>query len=87
MEKQKTITRQIEETEHEFYCDECNTYIGKSLEYPDRYYRSLGVFEQKICISSEWYTIRKCLCEDCNNKQIKKLINSLTELGFEKDKY
>ena len=81
MEKTKITTRQIEDIEHSFYCDECNKYLGTSKECDDGWYKEFGEFELNLYINT-WYHIKKCLCNDCRNKFLTNLKTVLIDMGF-----
>lgn len=84
MEKKETITRTVEETTHHFYCDDCNKYLGKTEEYDDGYYPQLGQFDLKFHIPKGWFEVEKHLCDDCKEKFLTKVENTLLGLGFKK---
>ncbi len=84
MENVITHSVQKDINEHQFYCDECNKLLGTSTEYDDGYYAEYGRFEQSVCIKSQQYTMRKCLCDQCKAAQINKIVKTLEELGFSK---
>ena len=86
MEKIETTIREIENYEHQFYCDECNKYLGTTEEYDDGYYAKLGELCLKIYLPDGWYKVKKCFCEECKEKYLSRLQIILNELGFEKDK-
>lgn len=67
---------------HEFYCDECNEYLGASVEYDDGYYDSIGRFETSYYIGGEWFKLKKCLCDKCANELVNKIRENLFVLGF-----
>ena len=48
MERIETTIREIRNYEHQFYCDECNKYLGTTEEYDDGYYAKLGELCLKI---------------------------------------
>ena len=83
---EKTIKEmvQVEKARHEFYCDECNKYLGTSEEYDDGWYKDIGQFELKIYIDG-WYYVDKCLCDDCKKSFIENLKVTLKNIGFEKE--
>lgn len=87
MEKEKTITCTRQKTLHYFYCDgdDCNKYLGQTEEYDDGYYPELGVFELEFHMPDGWYRVKKHLCNECKDKFLAKVKNTLTELGFEKE--
>ena len=84
MHKTTTVKREIEDTIHEFYCDECGELLGKSTEYDDGYYESFGEYEIKFFLDStkSWYYLRKCLCKKCKKVVDLTLVNELKKLGF-----
>ena len=79
----KTITEiiEVEETRHEFYCDECDQYLGTSYECDDGWYDDIGKFELKLNVSG-WLRVRKCLCTKCRYEFINKLRTNLFDFGF-----
>ena len=86
MEKLEVDTRTTEDVIHHFYCDSCNKYLGKTVEYDDGWYPELGEFELSFYISDDWYGINKCFCDECREKFLNKMVFTLTELGFKKSK-
>ena len=86
MEKIETTIRETENYEHQFYCDECNKYLGTTEEYDDGYYDELGELELKFYLLDGWYKVKKCFCEECKKKYLSRFQIILNELGFEKDK-
>lgn len=84
MEKINSITKEIEDYEHSFYCDECGEYLGTTEEYDDGWYDTLGEFELSFNIDG-WYKVNKCLCDDCADKFLSNLKNHLESIGFKKE--
>lgn len=84
MEKVESRICKREEFIHHFYCDDCNKYLGKTEECDDGWYPDLGEFELKFFVNSSWYEINKNLCDECKEKFLAKVENTLIELGFEK---
>ena len=84
MHKTTTVKREIEDTIHEFYCDECNEFLGKSTEYDDGYYDEFGEYEIKFFLDStkSWYYLRKHLCKQCKRIIDLKVVSELKKLGF-----
>jgi hypothetical protein len=82
MEKLETNTCTIENVTHHFYCDDCNKYLGETEEYDDGYYHELGEFELSFYFLDNRYEINKCLCDECREKFLNKMLLILTELGF-----
>ena len=83
MERRETIARTVEETIFHFYCDDCNKYLGKTEE-DDGYYSELGEFDLKFHLPSGFFKVERHLCDDCKNKYLTKVENTLIELGFKK---
>lgn len=79
----KTVTEvvEVEETRHEFYCDECDKYLGTSYEYDDGWYNELGRFELK-CNINGWLRLEKCLCDKCKYEFVNKVRANLLDIGF-----
>lgn len=84
MEKTKETIREVKDTEHFFYCDECGKYLGSSKEYDDGWYQKLGEFEEKFYVGNHWYQIEKCFCDDCRKSFIENIEVALKKLGFKK---
>lgn len=84
MQKTKIKQRVKNILVYEFYCDVCGEKIGESKEYSDGYIAELGEFEYSFNING-WYKIKKCLCDNCKEIYINKIVSTLKELGFEKD--
>lgn len=84
MEKIKTTIRKVEHNEHQFYCDDCNRYLGSTEENCDGYYSKLGELELDFYLADGWYIAKRCFCEDCKEKYLSRLQIALNELGFEK---
>ncbi len=84
MEKHINVKKIMNIDEVEFYCDDCGKFLGKSEEYDDGYYEKLGEFEVKFNFNG-WYKLEKHLCDECKEKETKKIEKSLKELGFVKD--
>lgn len=81
---EKTIKEiiEVEDIRHEFYCDECNEYIGTSYEHSDGWYEELGELELKLNVNG-WLRVNKCLCAKCKYEFINKLRTNLFDIGFE----
>ncbi len=81
---QKTIETimEVKNTCHEFYCDECNEYLGTSYEYEDGWYPKLGEFDLNLNVFG-WMHMKKCLCEKCRDKIIDNVRQKLFAIGFE----
>lgn len=84
MEKINAITKEVEDYERLFYCDECGEYLGMSEEYDDGWYERLGEFELSFYING-WYRVKKCLCHDCAEEFLSNLKNHLENIGFKRD--
>lgn len=81
MEKTRTTQKIVEHTEHDFYCDECEKFLGTSKEYRDGYYSELGSYECSFYIRN-WYRLKTILCEECADKKTKQIQEQLLNLGF-----
>ena len=79
---EKITEIQITRKEHEFYCDNCNEFLGKSTELDDGYYTQYGEFELKV-YTNKWHYYKKCLCKNCQKLTTKKFENMLSQFGFE----
>lgn len=81
---EKTIKEivEVEDVRHEFYCDECNKYLGVSYEFDDGWYKKLGDFEMKYYVDG-WLYLRRCLCDKCRYELINKFRKILFDFGFE----
>lgn len=80
---EKTIKEVVEaiEIKHEFYCDECNQYLGTSYECDDGWYNRVGDFELKLCVNG-WLHVNKCLCAKCKYEFTEKIRKTLFDIGF-----
>lgn len=90
----------VTQNTHKFFCDECNEFLGETTEYEDGYYNELGKYDQNIYVYSHgkfssdssqksnpgWFILNQCLCKSCSENKTKKIIEVLTELGFNPDK-
>ena len=82
MEKTIESTRSRKEVVHEFYCDDCGEYLGKSEEYDDDgWYHVPNEVEVRFYLD-KWYNLKKVLCDKCKAKLFDKIDKSLKELGF-----
>lgn len=84
MEKLEIIERTVQDKIHNFYCDECNKLLGSSHECDDGYYKEFGEFKLRFFASDHWYVSENHFCDKCKNKFINTVIDTLKELGFEK---
>ena len=85
MEEIKEIIKKVKNTEHSFYCDECDKYLGTTREYEDGWYPKLGEFELELYVDG-WYHMKKCLCDDCKKSIMTNIKIGLLNIGFEKIK-
>ena len=83
---EKTIPHRgwVERNIHEFYCDGCNKYLGKTFEYDDGYYADIGECEYRFNVDG-WYKIKRNLCPECKKKLIDNIQHCLVDLGFERN--
>lgn len=84
MEKHIEVKKNATANEIEFYCDDCGKFLGKTEEYDDGCYEELGKFMVEFYFD-EWYKLEKHLCNECKEKESKKLKETLNELGFVKE--
>lgn len=83
MHKEIIIDEDIDFRGHEFYCDNCNQFLGRSLEYTDGYYKRIGEYDYSFYIDG-WYHKKTILCESCKKAFDEKLQLILQENGFSK---
>ena len=88
MEKEvKESVRRIETT-HEFYCDECGKYLGRSEEYEDGYYYKIGeykwAYHEREC---GWLHKKGNYCKECKEKISEQITRALKNLGFREGNY
>lgn len=48
MNKTRKQIVEVERFSHDFYCDECEKYLGRSEEYDDGFYKVIGEFERRV---------------------------------------
>ena len=84
MKKTETKQELIDINTHKFYCDNCNKFLGESVEYEDGYYEEYGEFYLHIFID-DWYKLNKHLCNDCRIKFLSNIKQTLKQIGFEKE--
>ena len=87
MEKIETKIKQIEETTHSFYCDECGAEIGCSIEHDNGYYQQLGTFNLEMFTPNGWYDLNKHLCNTCRDKYLMSIYEMLESAGFKPRQY
>lgn len=81
--KHKTIEK--EEIKHEFYCDECNKFLGQSTEYDDGFYIRYGAIEHRIYARGNYYVLKMHLCDECHKKKMNKVFETLEKVGYTKE--
>lgn len=54
---------------HNFYCDMCKKHLGSTEEYDDGYYATIGDYDLKFNVNSEWYSLHYNLCVECRAKK------------------
>lgn len=69
---------------HNFYCDMCEKHLGSTEEYEDGYCATIGDYDLKFNVNSEWYSLHRNLCIDCRAKMRQKIIDVLLSMGFVK---
>jgi len=81
------IINKIEPTEviyHEFYCDKCKEYVGRSRKLDDGYYENCLIVVPCIKFNGDnYYPKAKQLCEQCYKKYVKETKKKLKEMGFD----
>lgn len=85
MEKVETRIIEHEERTYHFYCDDCGTHIGTSVDHGDGWYQKYGEFDLRMFTPRGWYKIEKCFCNECNEKFLNTVYASLEEAGFKLD--
>ena len=83
MEKEiKEAVRRIETT-HEFYCDECGEYLGRSEEYEDGYYYKIGEYQWKYYDKNcGWLYKKGNYCPKCQERVAEQIASALKKMGF-----
>ena len=79
--KQELVNRDI----HKFYCDNCNKFLGESVEYDDGYYEEFGEFYLHFLVNKKWYKLNKHLCDNCRTKFLTKIKQVLKKMDFEEE--
>ena len=79
---------------HIFHCDECQKFIGRSIEHDDGYYEPHGFGLPIINLMSDAGVItlasysseskNKLLCRECYDKKVELFKQALTLAGFVK---
>ena len=78
MEKQEVEFYKTTRMKHKFYCDDCEKYLGTSVEYDDGYYPQIGEYYFRY----HNMHVKKHLCDECKEKFENKITTFLKELGF-----
>ena len=85
--RMEKIINEIKQTEiiyHEFYCDECKEYVGRSRELDDGYYERMLCTVPCIEFNGDnYYPKARYLCEECYDKYVKETKKKLKEMGFD----
>ena len=83
MEKITEITETITKNIHEFYCDECECFVGTSEEYPNGGYERLGTYELNVLTPDGLFKYYdKCLCATCMENFPAKVSQALEAIGL-----
>lgn len=82
MDKTTVQQKTIISTLHDFYCDDCGTYIGQTKENDNGYYERLGDIDFEIYVFNDRFRLIKCLCDSCKYNFIQNLKNELKKIGF-----
>jgi hypothetical protein len=72
---------------HDFYCDDCGTFIESCTEYDDGYVANDCDFVHKVFVDDKWYILRKQLCYKCKEITFNKIKAALIDLGYKKEEY
>lgn len=101
MEKLSSETVEMQCNVHEFYCDECGAFLGKSPEYDGTIpIKEYGGFSHTInCVLDYDYkddligeglcrnlSLHKQLCPTCAGDHLSKVIETLESLGYKVNK-
>lgn len=70
---------------HDFYCDECGVHFATSREHDDGHYHEPGSIYLKIYTPRGRYVLDKCLCDQCKEKFMSNIYDTLLSMGFSKD--
>lgn len=78
----RTVTRMV--NEYEYYCDDCNKFLGRTVDNPDGWHPRFGERELSFNLGKGygWFTSTKTLCDDCYNEYREEVKNALEALGF-----
>ena len=82
MEKIERIPVTHTDIIHYFYCDGCGDYLGKSEEYDDGYYESIGKRAIHLNLPTGWFRTNKHFCNNCKEQFYRRLEKNITQLGF-----
>lgn len=86
MQKVEERKIEVERRVYSFYCDGCGKFLGESEEWDDGYVPDTGTFWHNIFFNDYWYRLKKCFCPECEEKQIRKTIETLKRLGYKEEK-
>lgn len=67
---------------HRFYCDNCNEYLGETLEEIDGYYDIKGEYYLSFFFNGEWLELNKNFCKKCEQEFTINLKETLIKLDF-----
>jgi len=82
MDKETTDVEAVMRRVHNFYCDNCEKFLGTRTEYDDGFYDEIGKCEYKIFINNKWFERKSILCESCKQKFENEFIEALGKYNF-----
>lgn len=88
MDKLIITTETVEKKVHKFFCDECGTFLGESVEHDDGYFEKFGVVprgnmsQDDHVLGIHVKLMQDCLCDNCLEKKKNDVRDALVKLGF-----
>lgn len=68
---------------HDFYCDECECFMGTTTKDPYGGHQFLGIYEINVLTPDGTFQyLNKCLCDTCRENFPTKVIEALEAIGF-----
>ena len=73
------------------FCDNCEKHLGDGFLMPGGILDAVGIFQLKIFVpdlvngGGTWYSKNKTLCDKCQQKEIDKFVEDITQIGFSKN--
>lgn len=78
MDKVEKEIIQTEKNIHNFYCNICNKFLGRSIEHEDGWYKEVGKYENRI---GKYFKMH--LCDDCRKKVEEKMKDAVENVVAE----